>query len=57
MLKNDPRTAEVPVIVLSADATEGGRRRLLEAGAADYLTKPIDLERLGRVLDGLGATI
>ncbi|WP_162942066.1 ATP-binding protein [Desertimonas flava] len=57
MLKNDPRTAEVPVIVLSADATDGGRRRLLEAGAADYLTKPIDLERLGRVLDGLGATI
>ncbi len=57
MLKHDPRTAEIPVIVLSADATDGGRRRLLEAGAADYLTKPIDLERLGQVLDGLVATI
>lgn len=47
-LKADPLTAEVPVIVLSADATPGQAERAKGAGALDYLTKPIDV---GRVLD------
>jgi CheY-like chemotaxis protein len=45
-LKRDPATAAIPVIVLSADATPAQVERLRAAGAADYATKPIDLEWL-----------
>jgi CheY-like chemotaxis protein len=39
------------VVVLSADATEGQKRRLMSAGAAEYLTKPLDVARFLEVLD------
>jgi CheY-like chemotaxis protein len=45
-LKHDPTTATIPVIVLSADATPTQLERLLAAGAAGYLTKPIDVQSL-----------
>lgn len=32
----------VPVIVLTADATVGAKRKALDAGATDFLTKPLD---------------
>jgi PAS domain S-box-containing protein len=55
-LKQDPRTAATPVVVLSADATPGHPDRLLADGAADYLTKPFDIPRLLAVIDTLGTT-
>ncbi len=55
-LKADPRTAATPVVVLSADATPGTPGRLLANGAADYLTKPLDVRRLLAVIDSLGTT-
>jgi CheY-like chemotaxis protein len=48
-----PVTAAIPVVVLSADATPGAVRRLLAHGARAYLTKPIDLAELGRLLESL----
>lgn len=45
-LKRDPATAAIPVVVLSADATPAQFERLRAAGAAGYLTKPIDVEAL-----------
>jgi CheY-like chemotaxis protein len=51
-LKADPATAQIPVVVLSADATDGQVERLLRAGAAEYLTKPLDVERLLDILSG-----
>ncbi len=45
-LKRDPNTAAIPVVMLSADATSGQVERLQAAGAADYLTKPIDIDLL-----------
>jgi PAS domain S-box-containing protein len=45
-LKRDPFTAEIPVVVLSADATPAQFERLLSEGAAGCLTKPIDVEKL-----------
>jgi PAS domain S-box-containing protein len=45
-LKRDPATAAIPVVVLSADATPAQFERLLAAGAAGYLTKPIDVRSL-----------
>jgi signal transduction histidine kinase/CheY-like chemotaxis protein len=50
-LRTDPLTADIPVIVLSADATPGTIRRLRARGISDYLTKPVDLAALGRAID------
>jgi CheY-like chemotaxis protein len=44
-LRANPLTRDIPVVVVSADATERQFKRLLDAGAADYLTKPLDLRR------------
>ncbi|HEY3782943.1 MAG TPA: PAS domain S-box protein [Fimbriimonadaceae bacterium] len=45
-LQSNPKTGDIPVIVLSADATENQIQRLLKAGAKAYLTKPVDLPAL-----------
>jgi CheY-like chemotaxis protein len=50
-LQADPATARTPVIMLSADATATSVARLLAAGAAGYLTKPIDLRELLACID------
>jgi len=49
-LKADPSTASIPVIVISADATSGQIRALMELGADEYLTKPLDIARFIGVL-------
>jgi CheY-like chemotaxis protein len=50
-LRDDPTTASIPVVIVSADATPGHIQRLLNAGALTYLTKPIDVSSLLRILD------
>ena len=45
------RWASLPVFAVTADATAGARERYLEIGATDYLSKPLDLESVRRVLD------
>ncbi len=47
-LRADPRTANVPIIVVTALAMAEDRTRCLEAGATSYLSKPIDLRELTR---------
>jgi signal transduction histidine kinase/CheY-like chemotaxis protein len=49
--RTDPATAEVPVIMLSADATQRQIDRFLAAGAVAYLTKPIRVSLLLAELD------
>ena len=46
MLQADPGTAGIPVIALTAHAMQEDRDRALAAGAKDYETKPVDLDRL-----------
>jgi len=49
-LKTDPTTATVPIIFITAKATKEGKLEGLDAGAVDYITKPIDLdETIARV--------
>ena len=50
-LRSDPRTRTIPVVMISADTTPRQVKRLLDAGAQDYLTKPIDVKKLFAVLD------
>jgi PAS domain S-box-containing protein len=50
-LQCDSRTVDIPVVVLSADATTWQRRRFRNAGVYDYLSKPLDLQQLLDVID------
>jgi PAS domain S-box-containing protein len=54
-LRNGPATGRTPVIVTSADATPNQRKRLIAAGATEYLTKPLNVKRfLAAVDEALG---
>jgi PAS domain S-box-containing protein len=50
-LWEDTRTREIPVAVLSADATLSQSRRLIANGAKAYLTKPLDVSKMLALID------
>jgi signal transduction histidine kinase/response regulator RpfG family c-di-GMP phosphodiesterase len=50
-LRQEHRTAAIPVTVLSADATPDQIHRLQAAGAREYLTKPFDVRQLIGLLE------
>jgi CheY-like chemotaxis protein len=52
-LRADPVTTEIPVVVVSADATADRLERLETARVAAYLTKPIDVRELLRVIESV----
>jgi two-component system sensor histidine kinase/response regulator len=51
-LRAEQLTRDIPVVVLSADATKSQIDRLLADGANDYLTKPFDIDHFLKVIDG-----
>ncbi len=50
-LQEDSNTSGIPVVILSADATQGKITSFLDAGAAEYVTKPLDLGHFLSVID------
>jgi DNA-binding response OmpR family regulator len=51
-IKKNPTFSDIPVIFVSARKSQEDERVGMEAGALDYFTKPIDMDRLiGRIRD------
>ncbi|HEV3462747.1 MAG TPA: ATP-binding protein, partial [Actinomycetota bacterium] len=50
-LRAEPRTAQVPVVVLSADARPTLIKELLAQGVRAFITKPLDVRELLELLD------
>jgi len=50
-LRADARTRDIPVVVVSADATNASLERLQAAGADAYLTKPLDVDEFLRTVE------
>jgi signal transduction histidine kinase/ActR/RegA family two-component response regulator len=48
---NEPPGVRTPIIALTAAAMAEERQRAFQAGMDDYLTKPVDLAALGRILE------
>ena len=52
-IKADPSVAAVPVIGLTAHAMVGDRERAIEAGCAEYHTKPVEFDKLLEQIESL----
>lgn len=50
-LREHSDTRDIPVVVVSAEATPRKIERFLEAGARAYLTKPLDVKQFLEVVD------
>ncbi len=50
VLKQDPATKDIKVIVLTAHAMKGDEEKALAAGCAGYITKPIDTREFSKTV-------
>lgn len=55
LIKANPKTANIPIIALTAHALATDRDKSVEVGCADFDTKPVDLARLLGKIQGCHA--
>lgn len=55
-LKNSEMTRKIPVIVVSGNEKPEARNEALKLGAIDFLAKPVDIEKLTKMMADLFST-
>jgi HAMP domain-containing protein/signal transduction histidine kinase/CheY-like chemotaxis protein len=45
-----PKYADLPIVAVTAKAMKGDRQKCIQAGASDYVSKPVDIDHLVSVL-------
>lgn len=50
-IKNNPVTADIPVIAVTAHAMKGSEEHFIEMGCVDYISKPIDIHKFRALID------
>ena len=56
-LREPPETKDIPVIALTAAASERDKQRGVQAGFYRYLTKPVKVDELLGALEALARTL
>jgi len=53
LIRNHETAGHVPIIAVTAQAMKGDRERCLEAGADEYISKPVNIDELLKAMEGL----